>query len=89
MPLHKAERLDVPLQLYSTTQGRAGLPGGQPGSTEKEGWPLGTQLFGREQLLCIQQFLVKGLFKPETELCTIEVPDSPLSAVDSSQVPRL
>ena len=44
----------------------------------EEGWPLGVQLFGRERLMCVQQFLIKGLLKPETELCTIEVgPPSP------------
>ena len=37
------------------------------------GWPLGVQLFGRDDLICVQQFLVKGLLKVDTELCTIEV----------------
>ena len=37
------------------------------------GWPLGMQLFGRDDLMCVQQFLIKGLLKVDTELCTIEV----------------
>ena len=42
------------------------------------GWPLGVQLFGRDDLICAQQFLVKGLLRSDTELCTIEVSSAPL-----------
>lgn len=38
-----------------------------------EGWPLSIHLHGTDKFMCIQQLLVKGLFKQETELCTIEV----------------
>ena len=38
-----------------------------------EGWPLSIHLHNSQKFLCIQQLLVKGLFKQETELCTIEV----------------
>ena len=61
------------MQLFSTTKGRMSHQGGHVLGDGEEGWPLGMQLFGREQLMCVQQFLVKGLFKSESELCTVEV----------------
>ena len=36
-------------------------------------WLLGAALLGQPGLLCIQQLLVKGLFRPETDLITVEV----------------
>lgn len=62
------------LQLFGTMKGRMSQTWGHNlADGGEEGWPLGVQLFGRERLMCVQQFLIKGLLKPETELCTIEV----------------
>lgn len=36
-------------------------------------WELGSFLAQDMQLLAVQQLLIKGLFKPETELSTIQV----------------
>ena len=46
------------------------------GSVEEAGagvaWELGSFLGAAPQLLAVQQLLIKGLFKPETELATVE-----------------
>jgi hypothetical protein len=80
-PCAKPKMLDIidgrpALQLFGTGKGRMSHTGGHNlADGGEEGWPLGVQLFGgREQLMCVQQFLIKGLLKAETELCTIEVP---------------
>ncbi len=61
-----------------------GAPRAQPGSPRRRrgggaeeeppgAWPLGARLLGDPGLLAVQQLLVRGLFKPETELLTVEV----------------
>lgn len=40
---------------------------------EPPSWELGARLLGLDQLLALQQLLIKGLFRPETELATVLV----------------
>ena len=62
------------VQLFGAGKSRMSYVGDQGvAETGDRGWPLGVQLFGRDDLICVQQFLVKGLLKVDTELCTIEV----------------
>lgn len=62
------------VQLFAAGKSRMSHVGDQVAAeVGDQGWPLGVQLFGRDDLLCVQQFLVKGLLKVDTELCTIEV----------------
>ena len=50
------------------------LPAGRQYShAQAPAWLLGAAIAGQPGLLCIQQLLVKGLFRSETELVTVEV----------------
>ncbi|KAK9839278.1 hypothetical protein WJX81_005497 [Elliptochloris bilobata] len=58
------------------TEPRSGSPARRrnvAGGQEVGSWPLGAELLGAPSLLAVQQLLVRGLFKPETELLTVEV----------------
>ena len=46
---------------------------GEGSIAEVTPWELGSFLSQGGQLFAVQQLLIKGLFKPETELATIEV----------------
>lgn len=62
-------------QPGSPVQRRNGAAAAQEGG----GWPLGAQLLGAPGLLAAQQLLIRGLFKRETELLTVEVRFQPRS----------
>lgn len=41
-------------------------------------WELGAGLLPGQNLLAVQQLIIKGLYRPETEIITIEASPSPL-----------
>ncbi|KAK9829934.1 hypothetical protein WJX72_008722 [[Myrmecia] bisecta] len=80
--LQHADLTDVTFQQVVQASTPGGLEEGQQQQDRdkeravqggEDRWWLAANLLGRPDLICVQQLLVKGLFRPETELATIQV----------------